>query len=148
MFEHDDVELSFRDLIETAPDGVLVCDHRVIRLVNAEAQRMFGYAREELVGQPIELLIPESVRGRHVTHVAGYTQKPTLRPMGIGRELVGRRKDGTELPIEISLSPTQRAGGILVTAVVRDVSQRRALERDNRRANAYLISAVDSVQDA
>jgi PAS domain S-box-containing protein len=142
-------DLPFHALVDAAPDGVICCDHGgVIVLVNAEIERMFGYTREELVGQRIELLVPEAARGQHGQHVADYTAAPRLRPMGIGMELNGRRKDGSEIPVEISLSPIQSPGGLVVTAGIRDVTERRKLERDNRRANAYLVSAVDSVRDA
>ncbi len=142
-------DLPFRELVEAAPDGMIVCDqHGRIVLVNSETERMFGYARDELVGQPIDVLVPDAARARHGQHVASYTGAPRLRPMGIGMELAGRKKDGTEIPVEISLSPVRTDRGLLVTAGIRDVSERRKLERDNRRANAYLVSAVDSVRDA
>ncbi|HEX7841673.1 MAG TPA: PAS domain S-box protein [Kofleriaceae bacterium] len=142
-------DLPFRDLIDAAPDGVIVCDHAgLIVLVNAETERMFGYARDELVGQRIDILVPDRVRPQHGQHVASYTAAPRPRPMGIGMELTGRRKDGSAIPVEISLSPIQTSHGLLVTAGVRDVTDRRKLERDARRANAYLVSAVDSVSDA
>jgi len=145
----DAPELPFRDLIDAAPDGVIVCDETgLIVLVNAETERMFGYSRDELLGQQIDVLVPDRVRSQHGRHVAGYTGVPRLRPMGIGLELTGRRKDGTEIPVEISLSPIRTSNGLLVTAGIRDVTDRRKLERDNRRANAYLVSAVDSVREA
>ena len=142
-------DLPFRELIDAAPDGVIVADQegRVV-LVNAEAERMFGYARDELIGQPIDVLVPVRSRSQHGHHVAGYAGAPRLRSMGIGMELTGRHKDGSEIPVEISLSPIRTARGLLVTAGIRDVTERRRLERDNRRANAYLVSAVDSVRDA
>jgi PAS domain S-box-containing protein len=142
-------DLPFRQLVDAAPDGMVVCDQSgTILLVNEEAERMFGYARDELIGKRIEVLIPDRLRGRHESHVAGFTGAPRLRPMGSGLELHGRRKDGTELPVEISLSPIKTGQGMLVTAGIRDVSERRALERANKRANAYLTSAVESVNDA
>jgi len=145
----DPTELPFRELVDAAPDGVIVCDHEgTIILVNAEAERMFGYGRDELRGQRIDVLVPDRARGAHNSHVTGYTGAPRLRPMGIGMELTGRRKDGSEIPVEISLSPIRTAQGLLVTAGIRDVTERRALERENRRANAYLVSAVDSVREA
>ena len=142
-------DLPFRELIDAAPDGVIVCDQegRIV-LVNAETERMFGYARDELLGQPIDVLVPDRSRSQHGHHVAGYASAPRLRSMGIGMELTGRHKDGSEIPVEISLSPTRTSRGLLVTAGIRDVTERRRLERDNRRANAYLVSAVDSVRDA
>jgi len=145
----DSPDLPFRELVDAAPDGVIVCDAagRIV-LVNAEVERMFGYARPELVGHRIDILVPDRARPQHGRHLAGYTGAPRLRPMGIGMELTGRRKDGSELPVEISLSPIETADGLLVTAGIRDVTERRKLERENRRANAYLVSAVDSVRDA
>jgi PAS domain S-box-containing protein len=109
---------------------------------------MFGYARAELIGQRIELLVPERMRGRHEKHVDGFTHAPKLRPMGSGLELSGRRKDGSEFPVEISLSPVETATDRFITAGIRDVSVRKRFERDAKRANAYLVSAVDSVQEA
>jgi PAS domain S-box-containing protein len=145
----DPTELPFRDLIDAAPDGLIVCDERgQILLVNAEVERMFGYQRGELVGQSVDVLVPDGVRAKHGQHVTGYTGSPRLRPMGIGMDLSGRRKDGREIPVEISLSPIQTAARPLVTAGIRDVSDRRKLERENRRANAYLVSAVDSIHEA
>jgi PAS domain S-box-containing protein len=144
-----ETDLPFRQLVDAAPDGVIVCNQsgRIV-LVNAEVERMFGYGRHELIGQKVDLLVPDRARPQHGRHLAGYTGAPRLRPMGIGMELTGRRKDGIEIPVEISLSPIETSRGMLVTAGVRDVTERRQLERDNRRANAYLVSAVDSVRDA
>jgi PAS domain S-box-containing protein len=139
----------FRALIDAAPDGMLVCDDRgTLVLVNGETERMFGYAHGELLGQPVELLIPIHARARHHHHLAGYTASPRLRPMGSDLELFARRKDGSEFPVEISLSPFEAERGLLVIAGIRDVSERRALERDKRRANAFLLSAIEAVQDA
>jgi PAS domain S-box-containing protein len=102
----DTTDLPFRQLVDAAPDGMIVCDQTgTIMLVNEEAERMFGYARDELVGKRIEVLIPDRLRGRHEGHVHGFTGAPRLRPMGSGLDLQGRRKDGTEFPVEISLSP-------------------------------------------
>src|ERR1051325_3802948 len=145
----DAPDLPFRELVDAAPDGLIVCDHagRIV-LANVETERIFGCLRDELVGQRIDVLVPDRARPQHGRHVAGYTGAPRLRPMGIGMELTGRRKDGSEVPVEISLAPIQTASGLLVTAGIRDVTERRKLERDNRRANAYLVSAVDSVREA
>jgi PAS domain S-box-containing protein len=145
----DGYNLPFRELVDAAPDGVIVCDHAgLIVLANLETERMFGYGRNELIGQRIDVLVPDRARAEHGRHVSDYTGAPRLRPMGIGMELTGRRKDGSEIPVEISLSPIRTQRGLLVTAGIRDVTERRKLERDNRRANAYLVSAVDSVRDA
>ncbi len=146
---NDVTDLPFRELVDAAPDGVVVCDQRgAIVLVNAEAERMFGYSADELRGHTIDMLVPERARGAHAKHLAGYTGAPRLRPMGIGMELTGRRKDGSEIPVEISLAPIRTSKGLLVTAGIRDVTERRKLERENRKANAYLVSAVDSVREA
>ncbi len=142
-------DLPYRDLVDAAPDGLIVCDREgKILLVNAEGIRMFGYSAEELVGTSVDILVPASIRPRHHTHVTGYTGAPRLRPMGSGLDLLGTRKDGTEFPVEISLSPIQSERGLLITAGIRDISERRALESDKRRATAYLSSAVEAVQDA
>jgi PAS domain S-box-containing protein len=139
----------FRALLDAAPDGIVVCDgHGVLVLVNSEAERMFGYAHDELPGTSIELLIPEHVRPRHHHHLASYTAEPRLRPMGSNVDLHGRRKDGTEFPVEISLSPFTTERGLLIIAGIRDVTDRRELEREKKRANAYLLSAVEAVQEA
>jgi PAS domain S-box-containing protein len=139
----------FRALLDAAPDGIVVCDgHGVLVVVNSEAERMFGYAHDELPGTSIELLIPEHVQPRHHHHLASYTAEPRLRPMGSNLDLHGRRKDGTEFPVEISLSPLTTERGLLIIAGVRDVTDRRELEREKERANAYLLSAVEAVQEA
>jgi PAS domain S-box-containing protein len=144
-----DWNVPFRALIDAAPDGLVVCDQNgTLVLVNAEAERMFGYAHDELPGRPLETLIPEHVRPRHLHHLASYTAAPRLRPMGSGLDLRGRRKDGSEFPVEISLSPFETDRGVLIIAGVRDVTDRRQLERDKKRMSAYLVSAVDAVQDA
>src|SRR5437899_907135 len=131
----DPSDLPFRELVDAAPDGVIVCDQQGrMLLVNAESERMFGYTREELRGQHVDVLVPDRARAMHASHVAGYTGTPRLRPMGIGMQLTGRRKDGSELPVEISLAPIQTVEGLLVKASIRDVTERRALERENRRA--------------
>jgi PAS domain S-box-containing protein len=142
-------DLPFRMLVDAAPDGMVVCDAQgVIVLVNAEAERMFGYTRDELLGKQIDVLVPQRVRPRHHEHVTGFASAPRLRPMGTGLELHGSRKDGTEFPVEISLSPIETDRGLLMTAGIRDISERRKLEGDARRATSYLTSAVDAVQDA
>src|ERR1700690_1189880 len=141
--------LPFRELVDAAPDGILVPGQQgTILLVNAEAERMFGYGRNELMGKPIHLLVPQRLRADHPKHVADFHAAPRLRPMGSGLELFGSRRDGTEFPVEISPSPTQHGGQGLVVAGIRDVTDRRKIEREVKRANAYLVSAVDAIQDA
>ena len=145
----DAASLPFHQLVDAAPDGIVVADERgILVLVNAEASRMFGYERADLLGQPIEILVPTALRRGHPQHVAAFRAAPRLRPMGSGLDLHGQRKDGTEFPVEISLSPIVHDGEKLVVAGIRDVTERRRIEREARRANAYLMSAVDAIQDA
>lgn len=133
----------FRALLESAPDAMVIIDESgVIRLANAQAQSMFGYQREALVGKRVEVLIPERLRAQHAAHRAGYFTSPKLRAMGSGLELAGRRKDGSEFPIEISLSPLQTEDGVWATAAVRDISDRKRAEE---RFRALLETAPDAM---
>lgn len=122
-------EADFRDLLEMAPDAILLVDHDgCIRLVNGEAEKMFGYSREELAGLPIEVLLPERFRQAHVGHRVRYVQEARSRPMGMGLDLYAVRKDGTEFPVEISLSPTSTSGDQRVISVIRDITPRMKAE--------------------
>ena len=122
-------ESRFRALLESAPDGIVIADRDGrITIVNRQAELLFGYEREELRGCDIEMLLPDSARRRHVEHRQQYVAAPAVRPMGRGLALSGRRKDGTEFPAEISLSPLKTDEGLLITAVVRDVTERRRTE--------------------
>lgn len=119
----------FRDLLEAAPDGILEVERDgTIVLLNAAAERMFGYPREELLGQLIEVLVPEPLRRRHHEHRAYYAEQPVTRPMGGGLELFGRKKDGSEFPVEISLSPIRARQGSRAIAIVRDITSRKQSE--------------------
>ncbi len=106
---------------------------------------MFGYARDELLGQAVEVLLPERFRRRHPEHVAGYVAAPSLRPMGMGLELSARRKDGTEFPVEISLSPMESEQGVLVFSSIRDVTERKRMVEALRESEAQLHLIMDSV---
>ncbi len=135
----DFTDRRFLGLLEAAPDA-MVCvegDGR-IALVNAQAERLFGYDREELVGQKVEILVPDLMQDIHPGHRADYVADPRHRPMGAGVELAGRRRDGSTFPAEISLSAIDAGEGILVTAAVRDVTDRMLAQagRERRRAGA------------
>jgi PAS domain S-box-containing protein len=126
----------FVGLLEAAPDAMVCVDgDGRIALVNAQAERLFGYGRDELVGQPVEILVPDAVRLVHPEHRAGYTADPKPRPMGAGMELAGRRRDGSSFPAEISLSAIDTEEGILVMAAVRDVTERLEVQAERERLN-------------
>ena len=118
-----------RAVLESASEGiVLIGPAGQISLVNAAAERMFGYPRAELLGQPLEILLPERIREAHVAQRAGYFAEPRVRPMGIGLDLSGRRKDGTEFPVEISLSHLAFPDGGVAIAFITDITERKRLE--------------------
>lgn len=124
-------DVFFRNLLESAPDAMIIVDGEgLITLVNGQAEAMFGYDRSEMVGQPIEILLPVGMRDVHVRNRVGYMDGPKLRPMGLGLDLVGLRKDLSEFPVEISLSPIATNDKRYVSSVIRDVTVRRQMERD------------------
>ena len=137
-------ERKFRALLESAPDAMVIVDwHGHIQLINVQAERMFGWSRDELVGQNISELIPDRFRGRHREHVAGYIGDAVPREMGTNLELYGRRKDGSEFPVEISLSPLETDRGLLISSAIRDITSRKRSEEALREAEERFRTAFE-----
>ena len=130
------IDAKFQGLLEAAPDAmVIVGAGGIIQLVNGQAERLFGYRRQELIGKPVEILVPPLHRGRHPDHRSRYFGDPKTRPMGAGLDLQAVRKDGSEFPAEISLAPMHAQDSTLVTAAIRDITERRVLESRIREAS-------------
>ena len=145
----------YRAIFEALPDGCLVVDSQGrIRDLNPQAEALFGWSREDLLGQPVEVLVPEAQRPGHEHHRVGYAADSHVRPMGAGLDLSGLRQDGSQFPAEISLSPwTSAAGDARVICCVRDVSERRRLQdfsegmlratEDERRRIGSTVDTID-----
>jgi PAS domain S-box-containing protein len=126
-----------RSALESAPDAMIIIDQSgTILFANRQLSALFGFEEGEVVGATVEILLPERFRGRHVAHRRQYTDSVRVRPMGIGLDLFARRKDGSEFPVEISLSPIQAAGQVVVAAAIRDVTERMRVQREIREAQS------------
>jgi PAS domain S-box-containing protein len=152
------------DLLETLPDAVIAVDGEgTIVRVNSQAQKLFGYDHDELIGQKVEMLVPESYRGKHQHHRQNFAQTPKTRRMGADLDLYGRRRNGSEFPVEISLSPVSTEKGTFVLSAIRDIGDRKRIVEELRRANeelhrrtteqlgeyrSRLVSIIDSSEDA
>ena len=136
------IEKRYRKLLEAAPDAILEVDRtgRII-LVNVQAEKLFGCARSELLGKPVEFLIPERFQGPHPGHRTAYFAHPVMRPMGTGLDLYAKRADGTEFAVDVTLSPYEAEGGDRVICVVRDVTERKRAEEQIRTLNQQLVEA-------
>src|SRR5579883_3088511 len=134
--------------LDLAPDAIIIVDEGGrIRYVNAQTEALFGYRREELLGQTIEMLMPDRFRERHIHHRRVYRDQPRIRPMGVGLALWGRRRDGSEFPVEISLGPLRARGGLYVMSAIRDVTDRHQAQEKLREAEERLRLVVDGIED-
>ena len=140
------MEAKFQGLLESAPDGIIVIDTSgIITIVNSETEKLFRYSKDELIGRPIEILIPDHLKNVHIKYRDAYISNPHTRPMGAGKALSGRKKDGSEFPVEISLSPLETEQGMLITSIVRDITDRRKVEeqiKENLKEKEVLLKEI------
>jgi PAS domain S-box-containing protein len=134
-------------LLESAPDAMVVANRNgTIVLVNAQTEQFFGYRRDELVGETLQMLVPVRFREQHSRHVEQFVARPSVRAMGAGLELLALRKDSVEIPVDISLSPSQTEAGLLVTAAIRDIGERQRAAAERERLIAELQAALAKVK--
>jgi PAS domain S-box-containing protein len=144
-----DTEVRYRQLLDTAPDAMIVVDSDgTMAFANLQTERVFGYTRDELLGHPLDVLIPARFRAGHSAHMARFFSRPATRSMGSGLELFGCRKDGTEIPVEVSLSPVRTGATLSVCAAIRDITERKRIEGVARLNADRLASAVETIEDA
>lgn len=145
--ERKRTEERFRLVVEAAPNSIVMVNAAGnIVLVNTQTEKSFGYRREELVGQPVEILVPERFRGKHPGYRASFFASPHARPMGAGRDLYGLRKDGSEFPVEIGLNPIKTSEGLLVLSAIVDITERKRAEEALRESKASLEQVVAELQ--
>jgi protein-histidine pros-kinase len=145
--ESDFTDASFRAFLEWAPDGIVVTDAQgTILFANRQIEALLGYEQGALIDQSIEVLLPEERRAAHAGYREEYARAPRTRPMGSGFDLAARRKDGVIVPVEVSLSPTRTANGLLVTSIVRDISERKRIEREKDQLRAREQAASYALQ--
>ncbi|MDO8354773.1 MAG: PAS domain S-box protein, partial [Nitrospirota bacterium] len=136
-------EEKLRIVVESAPSGMVLVDQTgIMRMVNAEMEKIFGYPRAELLGKPVESLIPEAARHQHVKDRTAFMDTPSLRTMGMGRDLKGRRKDGSEFPAEVGLRSVQTAAGLVIIATIMDITERKHVETELRQAKESAEAAT------
>ena len=144
--QREQTEKLFQLVVESAPNAIVMVDaDGKIVLVNSQTERYFGYRREELLGEAVEILIPERMRDQHPDFVRGFKHEHKARPMGLGRDLFGLRKDGSEFPVEVGLSPIETGQGLLILSAIVDISERVRIDRELTRMRTYLKNIIDSM---